>query len=201
MKHAELIVHAAKWVRKRRYRVVLQDVQATCVNEQPDVIAWKGNGSSIVIECKVSRSDFLRDAKKRWRYRAEDGMGYHRYYAVPDGPLAALDRQAGWGLLVVKSGGRIVEAYPSGPFTKRNERAERALLISAVCRVTDGWGRKIFGAHAPQAPDGDPAPSTARVIRELREENRRLRARSRSERTYEDGYADGQRAMVDGGGP
>ncbi len=175
MTHAELVRAAADWVRRRRYRVVLEDVQATCVSEQPDCIGWKTNGASILVECKSSRSDFLRDRKKSWRRDAERGMGYERYYAVSSLSVTGHDYDAGgWGLLLV-TGRKVVVLKKSGPFTKRNERAERALLVSAVCRVTEGWGRKMLGPGAPLAPDGDPPKSTARIIRELREECARLR--------------------------
>ncbi len=180
MKHAELVEAAARWAEKRRYRVVLRDVQSMAVNEQPDVIAWKSNGASLLVECKATRSDFIRDRKKSWRRDAERGMGYERYYAVPgEGFFCSSEEIEGWGLLLVRPSGRVEVAKKSGPFTRRNERAERALLVSAVCRVTEGWGRKIFGPDAPLSPDGDPPRSTARIIRELREEIYRLRAERR----------------------
>lgn len=178
MTHAELVEAAARWAERRRYRVVLRDVQCVLVSEQPDVIAWKSHGASLLVECKATRSDFLRDRKKAWRRDPEAGMGYERYYAVPSLSVVAdvgASWLGGWGLLLVDPRGRVSVAKKGGPFTSRNERAERALLVSAVCRVTEGWGRKLFGPAAPQNPDGDPPRSTARVIRELREENRRLR--------------------------
>lgn len=177
MTHDELVNAAALWAEKRRrFRVVLRDVRCTLVSEQPDVIAWKSYGASLLVECKASRADFLRDRKKAWRRRAEEGMGYERYYAVPyDAFAVSVEELGGWGLLLVHPRGRVEVAKESGPFTKRNEAAERALLVSAVCRVTEGWGRRMLGPSAPLGPDGDPPPSTAKVIRELREENRRLR--------------------------
>jgi len=180
LNHSELIVASATWAEKRRYRVVLRDVQCIIVSEQPDVIGWKSHGSSLLIECKASRSDFLRDKKKSWRRHAEEGMGYERYYAVPTG-VGVIDLEdlsaevGGWGVITIDPKHRVTVLKKSGPFTKRNDRAERALLVSAVCRVTEGWGRKIFGPDAPLAADGDPPPSTAKVIRELRAENLKLR--------------------------
>jgi len=65
MTHAELITSASQWLRTgRRHAVVLSDVHTAATNEQPDVIAWKNSGFSTVVECKISRSDFRRDAKK-----------------------------------------------------------------------------------------------------------------------------------------
>lgn len=180
MTHTELIEAAAKWAQRRRYRVVLRDVRCNIVSEQPDVIAWKTHGASVVVEAKTSRADFLRDRHKAWRRYPEEGMGYERYYAVESESI--LDGSvAGWGILVVNPGGRIRVAKKSGPFTKRNEAAERTLLVSAVARVTEGWGRRMFGASAPMGPDGDAPPSTARVIREMREEVLKLKAQLRAQ--------------------
>jgi hypothetical protein len=38
---------------------------ATPADENPDVIGWAPGAGSVLIECKLSRSDFLRDATKR----------------------------------------------------------------------------------------------------------------------------------------
>jgi hypothetical protein len=39
--------------------------------EKPDVVVWNGGFSVHVIETKISRSDFKRDAAKEWRYTAD----------------------------------------------------------------------------------------------------------------------------------
>lgn len=176
MTHAELIILAAKWVRKtKRCPVVLADVRCTVINEQPDVISWTNNGFSSVVECKASRADFLRDAKKWFRRSPEQGMGYERWYCAPYEMLKVTDLPPGWGLIepALRWGVRTVR--PSEKFHDRNERGERALLVSALRRATEGWGRGIFGEGAPPITDGDPHPSAARVIRDLRLDNQRLR--------------------------
>lgn len=146
------------------------------VSEQPDVIAWKNWGHCIVIECKVSRSDFLRDHKKWFRRNPEQGMGHERWLAAPTGLVAAEEIPERWGLLAVRtSSKRVSVVRKAEPFTDRNDRHETSLLISALRRATEGWGRRIFGDAAPAMVDGDPHPSAAKTIRELRDENRRLR--------------------------
>lgn len=176
MTHAELIISASHWLRTgRRHAVVLSDVHTAATNEQPDVIAWKNSGFSTVVECKTSRSDFRRDAKKWVRRTEEQGMGYERYFYAPDGMILEAELPAGWGLLVPDSRGRALVVMSSRAFMKRNERAERALLVNAVRRVTEGWGRRVFGVSAPSLVDGDPHPTAPRIIRELRAENATLR--------------------------
>lgn len=180
MTHSELIALAERWLRTtRRHSVVLSDVRSTAVNEQPDVIGWKNSGLSTLVECKASQADFRRDAKKWFRCEEESGMGYERYYCAPAGVIGTHDLPSGWGLLIPSHRGTLTVVNVSRTFMRRNEREERRLLINAVRRVTEGWGRRVFGEIAPPIEDGDPHPTASRIIRELREENRRLRDRLR----------------------
>lgn len=59
MTHQQLVRLAEEWLR-RRYRcgIVLSE-QSCASGETPDVIGWKGSCRSVVIECKISRADFL----------------------------------------------------------------------------------------------------------------------------------------------
>jgi len=59
MTHAALVKSAIEWLRsKYRCGIVLSE-QACISGEIPDAIGWKGKNHSVVIECKVSRADFL----------------------------------------------------------------------------------------------------------------------------------------------
>lgn len=182
MTHALMITHAERWVRRvKRCPVVLADVRCTAVNEQPDVIGWSNNGFSTVVECKVSRGDFLRDEKKWFRRSPASGMGYERWIATPTGLITVDELPDRWGLVVLATDGkRMIVARKAEPFHERNDRSERALLVNAVRRATEGWGRRIFGETAPAVVDGDPHPSAARVLRDLRAENLRLREQLRA---------------------
>lgn len=174
--HADLVTLAARWARRqRRYPIVLSDVRMTCINEQPDVIAF-GLSGSLLIECKASRGDFLRDALKPFRRDPSRGLGHVRYYCAPEGILTPHeDLPEGWGLLVPTARGSLrVEVVPSPVYFDVDQRAERAILVGALVRATEGWGRRMFGESAPMAPDGDPDPTTARVIRKQREHIQRL---------------------------
>jgi hypothetical protein len=176
MTHADLISSASTWLRiSRRHPVVLSDVRTVATSEQPDVIAWKNSGFSTVVECKFSRSDFRRDAKKFFRREEEAGMGYERYFYAPAGVIRLPELPSGWGLLEPDARGRVLLVVKSSAFMRRNERAERSLLVNAVRRVTEGWGRRTFGALAHEMVDGDPHPTASRIIRELRTENAKLR--------------------------
>lgn len=174
--HDTLCALAANWARSRRYPMVLCDVRSWATSEQPDVIAWKNSGASLVLEVKTSRADFKHDAEKSFRRDAERGMGYARCFVVPAGLVSVDELPKGWGLIEAR-GPRLVVVKKSAPFTLHNVRAERDLLVMALRRATEGWGRQIFGVNVPLAPDGDPHPKAARIIREQRAEIFELRRR------------------------
>lgn len=63
--HKNAVKRMVLWLRNSRgCAVVMAERSSTYVIEKPDVIGWKSNSASILIECKVSRSDFLADKLK-----------------------------------------------------------------------------------------------------------------------------------------
>lgn len=101
--HASLVEAAKKWlVGSCGCAFAVGEVVAWTA-EIPDAIGFKSN-MSIVVECKVSRSDFLADRKKPFRMKPETGMGDHRYYLCPEGIIKPTDELNGWGLLYFSKG-------------------------------------------------------------------------------------------------
>lgn len=98
--HAHLVRAAYEWVLKRGSCGVAFREFRTYNAEFPDVIGF-GSDLSVVVECKVSRADYLADAKKPFRLRPESGMGKRRYYCVPEGLIKASELPTGWGLIYV----------------------------------------------------------------------------------------------------
>jgi hypothetical protein len=103
MTHAQLVQKAVAWLRRYRCGVVLSE-QACVSGEMPDAIGWKRACHSVVVECKISRSDFLADRGKPSRRRSETGMGAERFYLLPAGLLRPEELLAGWGLLEYQKG-------------------------------------------------------------------------------------------------
>lgn len=137
MTHQELVCAAAMWL-KMRCAVVITELVTT--GETPDAIGWQGT-HSILIECKVSKADFLADQKKMFRRSPEFGIGQHRYYLTPVGLLSVDDLQLKWGLLeLTESGIRMVRQ--SDHFEEVNSRHEMRLLLSTLRRI---------GHNAPRA--------------------------------------------------
>lgn len=180
MTHSELVKAAERWLAKtKRMRVVLVDVRCNAVREQADAIGFAIRGYSVLVECKASLADFKVDARKSFRVDPGRGMGDHRWFMVPASLAEAVTAHgvpARWGLLAVTPGGRVLTlkratAFPDG----KGREEETCLVLSALSRATEGWGRRMFGSIAPPSVDGDPGKSTFRVIKDLRAENARLR--------------------------
>lgn len=133
LSHAKLVKHAERWLRTAaRCSVVMTEQTAT--GEVPDAIGWKKTQSTLV-ECKISRADFLADSAKPWRCAPEQGLGQYRYYLAPEGMLSPAELPAGWGLLEVDGAGRVRRAKKSAPFKQRNAEAEIAFLVATLARV------------------------------------------------------------------
>lgn len=113
--------------------------------ELPDVIGFDIWGKSWVLECKVSRSDFLNDRKKPFRIEPESGLGAHRMYVAPPGIIHEHELPDGWGLAVARPKTFRVVAPPKR-FELPNDvhEREKRLLMSAVRRAQEGWGQRVF---------------------------------------------------------
>ena len=107
MTHPGLVELAVKWLRSHYRCGIILSEQACCSGEIPDVIAWKGRCRSVVVECKVSRADFLADRNKPWRQNPETALGCERFYLAPAGLIGTNELPDGWGLLEAR--GRKVE--------------------------------------------------------------------------------------------
>lgn len=140
MNHADLVKIAAKWLKSIGCSVVLSEL-VTCAGEIPDAIGWK-SGCSILIECKVSRADFIKGQKKIFRQRPEMGMGMTRLYLCPENVIQPEDLPEKWGLLWVGRKGKVqrVKCFKGNIidreywFNKVNHKNEVAMLCSYIRR-------------------------------------------------------------------
>jgi hypothetical protein len=174
MTHDELVARAMRWLRNSRKHVVVLGEIGSDGRECPDVIGWRHGGRCTLIECKVTRSDFLRDAKKS--FRREGGMGEYRWFATPPGLVLIAEVPVRWGLVEIGPKlCRTVQHPMRFDVKDRNTRGEINCLVSAVQRATDGWGRKVFGEISPVHGQLDPHPSVGATLKMLREDNQKLR--------------------------
>lgn len=114
--HAELCTIAVKWLKRPNSsnghgcHVAVSEVRSGWSGEIPDAIGFRQAGftphdGSVVVEVKVSRSDFLADKKKP--HRVQGGLGNWRYYMCPEGMIQPDELPEGWGLLWVNSRGHV----------------------------------------------------------------------------------------------
>ena len=82
--------------------------------ENPDVITWNSSGRSTIFEIKMSRADFLADAKKKCRLEGHKRAGDYFAY-VCNGEFIKKDEiPENWGLFYYKNGKfRCVKKIPS----------------------------------------------------------------------------------------
>jgi hypothetical protein len=165
MTHAQLVSKAVHWLRRYRCGVVLSE-QACVSGEMPDAIGWKRACHSVLVECKVTRSDFLADRAKPFRLKLELGVGCERFYLVPAGLVRREELPKGWGLLE-HTRGRIetVQASAKNLRTATGFRYEMNLLLASLRRVevrvepqsiTDflKWKNRMAGYNRGTLPEG-----------------------------------------------
>lgn len=105
--HRQLVEIAYKWLLKNGGVGFAFKELKSIDKEIPDVIgfdSWK----SILIEVKVSRTDFLKDKKKTHRIK---GMGNWRFYCCPTGLIKQSELPKSWGLIYVNEKGKATIEY------------------------------------------------------------------------------------------
>lgn len=112
--HADLCALAVKWLKRNNSAggpgcaVALSECRSGYLGEIPDAIGYRASGhhdGTYVVEVKVSRSDFLADARKP--HRISGGLGKWRHFMAPEGLIRVDELPPGWGLLEVNSRGHV----------------------------------------------------------------------------------------------
>ncbi len=137
--HTQLVTRAVEWLRYHYGCGIILSEQYCATGEVPDAIGWKGFCHSVLVECKVSRADFLADANKPFRMHPEAGLGCERYYLAPRGLIARAELPPCWGLLESTRAGVGVSVAVKA--SRRDQRAaaglmkEMNLLLASLRRV------------------------------------------------------------------
>lgn len=135
MTHEKLVPRAVSWLRSYGCGVVLSE-QSCASGETPDAIGWKRGCHSAVVECKVSRADFLADREKPFRQKPEIAMGCERFYLAPAGLLKPDELPPGWGLLELRGREVVVVSGSAGKMrSAKGFRYEMNLLLASLRRV------------------------------------------------------------------
>ena len=106
--HTILVDKAKEWLSvSKSCNPVFTERGSAKSNEMPDALGWSSDGSFLV-EVKISKADFLADAKKPFRQNPETGMGKFRYYLFPYELFDQIPREQlpeGWGIVTMKENG------------------------------------------------------------------------------------------------
>lgn len=102
--------------------------------------------SSYLIETKVSRSDFLADAKKPFRKDPSQGIGDYRYYACPEGLIKPDELPEKWGLIYAPLG-RTSAFMPVG---------YGGSIVVGQQKGPHGWNENVYRHYGSTFPDIDP---------------------------------------------
>lgn len=150
--HDDLCLLAETFLTKQNFGVVFHDKfkTYTASGEQPDCLGFR-SGVSCLIECKISRSDFLVDKRKKFRVDPSLGLGDWRFFLTPKGLVTVDELPTGWGLLET-DGKRTTKVFgfPANtdwftkPFTG-NKQSECDYMYSALRRmVIRGHLKEIY---------------------------------------------------------
>lgn len=161
MTHAEGCALAVKWLKRPESQkgpgciVAVSECKPFDNGEIPDALGFRSVGweeHSVLVEVKVSRADFLADAKKPHRIDPALGLGAFRYYLAPAGLIAVDELPSGWGLIEVQGRalkvrvGHLLEQRQQHLGFKKdysawehphNRDRERALLVGLLARIGD----------------------------------------------------------------
>lgn len=139
--HSELIKISARWLRRKNENIkvpncslILEDQVTTCSSgEVPDVLGFNYL-TSVMIEVKVSRADFLRDKKKIFRVKPEMGMGKLRFFCAPKGIIKVSEVPEKWGLLELNDDKKIDLIKNATP-QEADHSCEVTMLLSKIRRM------------------------------------------------------------------
>jgi hypothetical protein len=169
--HADLVERAAKWLRNTAgCRLVLTEFYTTSSTEIPDAIGWLGRWNwrgdktplSVLLECKTSRADFLRDKHKTCATRGSR-MGAYRFYFAPLGILRPDEIEEPWGLLEV-NGAKVMQTkrpwksdeLPIVNYPARDLGGEIGMLISAAQMKSRSATRQLAPETLSTPANGEP---------------------------------------------
>jgi len=202
--HRSLTALAVKWLRRPNSagghgcQIAMSEGWAGWGGEIPDAIGFRATGNmdgTVVVEVKVSRSDFLADARKPHRVDPARGVGRWRYYLCPEGLIDPAELPDRWGLLYAtprgvvraiagpaaamrKTGkmfhqGRMLDSLEAHAFAERDTTREISMLVHMLARVGDA---ELLNARLREAN-----ARSGRLLREnaeMREELKKLRLAS-----------------------
>lgn len=137
MTHDQLLIKVSRWLKKHEQNMIVPNCSlvindlSTAHRSRPDVIGFNSH-TSVLLEVKVSRGDFLADREKAVRKDESLEVGELRYFVSPPGIIRVVDLPPGWGLIHFSNNKFSVEKV-SEEFSA-NLEGERKILLSHIRR-------------------------------------------------------------------
>lgn len=133
--HDQLVQRARRWLEnahggKFACGVVMAEFTCT-LPEIPDIIGFN-RSRSILIECKISRTDFKADKYKPHRHYIR-GIGNYRYFLTLPHVACAEDVDNGWGLLYATDK-KIIEVKEAEYRSDDSIKAEEWSILYSIVR-------------------------------------------------------------------
>ncbi|MCO6467110.1 MAG: hypothetical protein J5I53_10900 [Bradyrhizobiaceae bacterium] len=143
MTHSEMVRRARNWLwslsptpERARPLVVCTETSSSRSAENPDVFGVGPDGLTYLIECKVSRADFLADRSKSHRSDPLH-LGNYRWFCAPSGIIEPHELPNGWGLVQVV-GSKLIERIAAQHATDVDREAELSIMVGVMQRVWRG---------------------------------------------------------------
>lgn len=141
MTHKEIVGKVAKWLKRHKQNIAVPNctlilkelVSLNHSGEVPDVLGFNC-WSSVMIEVKCSRKDFIRDQRKRHKKHSE-GAGEFKFYCCPERLLTPMQMPDGYGLLWIDDKGKISIMKEAKRHKNADMRTERSMLLSYIRRM------------------------------------------------------------------
>ena len=135
--HKQLTEHGKNWLLSAKgCNPVFCERGSAKLSEIPNVIGWSSN-ECYVLECKISKADFLADFKKE--HRNNGGLGVYRYYLIPNELYESIkdEERNGWGLVVYFEGRGFCQQvrYAESKVFERDLKSEVFYLRSRILQI------------------------------------------------------------------
>lgn len=149
--HKELCDKASTWAISHGHPVVFNELVCSS-DESADVLGFNGS-TSILIEVKSSRSDFLKDNKKWFRRFDTKTLGNYKYYYCVEGIIKPEEIPTDWGLIYDYPAARKSRIKVRAQKVEANEYWERAYMYSALRRIFEQPGIRDTVKYFAKTPE------------------------------------------------
>lgn len=139
--HSDLVRLAVSWLKRKERACLLVASNVGVRNGGPheivDAIGISYRDTWLV-ECKASRSDYLRDRKKKARENGDRALGTHRLYLAPREIISPAELPEKWGLIEVRPRS-VIQVWAPGRWEKTPQMIEHERYLMMGLNYRLAW--------------------------------------------------------------